>query len=101
MFDPESLIRYGGLLLVALAVYGQTGLFFCFFLPAGGLMFTAGVFIASGKLGYGLIPVCLLLTLAAILGSMTGYGFGWKTGPLLYKRKDSGFFRQQYLQKAY
>ena len=35
MFDAEALIQFGGLLLVLLAIYGQTGLFFCFFLPSG------------------------------------------------------------------
>lgn len=100
MFNAESLIQYGGLLLVILAVYGQTGLFFCFFLPSGGLMFTAGVFIASGKLEYNIITVCILLMAAAVLGNLTGYGFGWKTGPFLYKREESKFFRRQHLQAA-
>jgi membrane-associated protein len=81
-------------------VYCQTGLFFCFFLPSGGLMFTTGVFIASGKLEYNLITVCILMIAAAVLGNMTGYGFGWKAGPVLYKRKESKFFRRQHLQAA-
>jgi len=100
IFDIESLIRYGGLLLVFLAVYGQTGLFFCFFLPSGGLMFTAGVFVATGSLHYNLFTICSLLTLASMLGNLTGYWFGSKTGPLLYKRKDSKFFRQEHLKAA-
>jgi membrane-associated protein len=98
VFDLESLIKYGGLLLVFLAVYGQTGLFFCFFLPSGGLMFTAGVFIAVGSLHYDLFTICSLLTLAAVLGNMTGYWFGRKAGPLLYKKQDSKFFRQAHLR---
>ncbi len=100
IFDIESLIRYGGLLLVFLAVYGQTGLFFCFFLPSGGLMFTAGVFVATGGLHYDIFTVCSLLVLASLLGNMTGYWFGKKTGPLLYKRKNSGFFKQEHLKAA-
>jgi membrane-associated protein len=100
IFDLESLIRYGGLLLLFLAVYGQTGLFFCFFLPSGGLMFTAGVFIAAGSLHYDLLTVCSLLTLASMLGNITGYWFGRKTGPLLYKRPDSRFFRHAHLRAA-
>jgi membrane-associated protein len=100
MFNSESLLQYGGLLLVVLAVFCQTGLFFCFFLPSGGLMFTAGVFIASGKLQYNIITVCILMIAAAVLGNITGYGLGWKAGPLLYKRKESKFFRRQHLQAA-
>lgn len=100
IFDAESLIRYGGLLLVFLAVYGQTGLFFCFFLPSGALMFTSGVFVANGDLQYNVLVVCGLLIVAAALGNITGYWFGRKAGPLLYKRKDSKFFRQEHLKTA-
>jgi membrane-associated protein len=100
IFNIESLIRYGGLLLVFLAVYGQTGLVFCFFLPSGGLMFTTGVFIATGDVHYNLFVVSGLLTLASMLGNITGYWFGYKTGPFLYKRQDSRFFKRQYLNKA-
>jgi len=96
-FNIESLIRYGGLLLIFLAVYGQTGLFFCFFLPSGGLMFTAGVFVATADMHHSLFTICSLLTLASMLGNITGYWFGNKTGPLLYRRKDSKFFKQKHL----
>ena len=100
MFNSESILQYGGLALVVLAVFCQTGLFFCFFLPSGGLMFTAGVFIASGKLHYNIILVCFLMIAAAVLGNISGYGLGWKAGPLLYKRKESRFFKRQHLQAA-
>ena len=100
MFNSETIIQYGGLLLVALAVYCQTGLFFCFFLPSGGLMFTAGVFVASGELEYTVLFVCLVLVFAAMLGNITGYWFGKKAGPLLYQRKESRFFRRTHLQAA-
>ena len=100
IFDIESLIRYGGLLIVFLAVYGQTGLFFCFFLPSGALMFTTGVFVATGNLHYTIFSVCSLLILASVLGNLTGYLFGYKTGPLLYKRKESKFFRPKHLKAA-
>lgn len=49
MFDAESIIQFGGLLIILLAIYAQTGLFFCFFFPSGALLFMAGVLIASGS----------------------------------------------------
>ncbi len=100
IFDAESLIRYGGLLLVCLIVYGSTGLFFCFFIPSGGVLFTAGVFVASGGLHENIFTVCSLLVLASFFGNMTGYWFGLKLGPLLYKRKDSKFFHKKHLKTA-
>jgi membrane-associated protein len=100
IFDIELLIRYGGLLIVFLIVYASTGLFFCFFLPSGGVLFTAGVLVATGALPYDLVTVCLLLTLASILGNSSGYWFGRKAGPSLYRRPDSRFFKRQYLVAA-
>ncbi len=100
IFDAESLIRYGGLLLVCLIVYGSTGLFFCFFIPSGGVLFTAGVFVATGDLHENIFIVCSLLILASFFGNMTGYWFGLKLGPLLYKRKDSKFFHKKHLKTA-
>jgi membrane-associated protein len=100
IFDTESLIRGGGLFLVFLFVFGQTGLFFCFFLPSGGLMFTAGVLAAAGTLPYNIALICIILTAAAVLGNLTGYWIGKNSGSILYKRKDSKFFRRQYLDAA-
>jgi membrane-associated protein len=100
IFDVEALIRYGGLLIVFLVVYGTTGLFFCFFIPTGAVLFTAGIFTATGGLHYNIFIVCSLLIFASVAGNSTGYWFGWKAGPLLYRRKDSRFYRKQHLTTA-
>ena len=98
--DAESLIRYGGFLIVCLMVYGSTGLFFCFFIPTGAFLFTAGILAATGDLHYDIYTTCSLLILASVMGNITGYWFGRKTGPLLYRKKDSKFFRKQHLVTA-
>lgn len=100
IFDIESLIRYGGLLAVFLLVYGSTGLFFCFFIPTGAILFTTGLFTATGVLHYDIFTICSLLIIASVAGNLTGYWFGWKAGPLLYKRKDSRFFKKKHLTTA-
>lgn len=100
MFDLESLIRYGGLLILFLAVFGQTGLFFLFFIPSGALLFTTGVFVASGDLPQNIFIVCGLLIIASFLGNMTGYWIGLKAGPIMYKRKESRFFKRKHLGAA-
>jgi len=100
IFDIEALIRYGGLMIVLLLVYGSTGLFFCFFIPTGAVLFTAGLFVATGGLHHNIFIVCSLLILASVLGNLTGYWFGWKAGPALYRRKDSKFFRKHHLTTA-
>lgn len=97
-FDIESLIRYGGLLALWLLIYASSGLLFCFFIPSGAVLFTAGVFVATGDLHYGFSTVCSLLIIASIFGNLTGYWFGLQAGPSLYKRKDARFFKRKYLQ---
>jgi len=100
IFDVEALIKYGGLLIILLSVYGSTGLFFCFFIPIGAVLFTAGILVATGGLHYDIYTVCSLSILASVLGNLTGYWFGWKAGPALYRRKDSKFFRKYHLITA-
>ena len=100
IFDAESLISHGGFLIVFLVVYGTTGLFFCFFIPVGAVLFATGVFMATGGMQYSIFTVCSLLILASVLGNVTGYWFGRQTGPLLYSRKDSKFFRKHHLKTA-
>lgn len=100
LLDAESLIKYGGLFLVIVVTYASTGLFFLFFLPSGGVLFSAGLFTASGSLHNNIYAVCGFLTAAAVLGNCTGYWMGYKAGPSFYRRKDSRFFRKQYLITA-
>jgi len=100
MFDAESLIQFGGLLLILFAIYAQTGLFFCFFLPSGALLFMAGVLIANDLFAHSFSMLCVFGVLASLLGNITGYVIGYKAGPLLYRRPDSKFFRKQHLTAA-
>jgi membrane-associated protein len=97
IFDVELLIRYGGLFLTCLVVFATTGLFFCFFLPSGAILFAAGIFAATGELSENIFLICSLLITASVLGNITGYWFGKQAGPSLYRRKDSRFYRRQYL----
>jgi membrane-associated protein len=97
-FNAETMIRDGGLLIICLAVFAQTGLFFCFFVPSGIFLLTGGMFVATGQLEHNIITVSLCSVLASVSGCITSYWFGWKTGPLLYRKKDSKLFRQKYLK---
>ncbi len=100
IFDVESLIRYGGILVVFLVVYGTTGLFFCFFIPSSAFLFTAGIFTATGDLHYDMVTICCFLVLASVSGNLTGYWFGRKAGPFLYRKKDTRFYKKKHLATA-
>ncbi|MCX2573931.1 DedA family protein [Pedobacter sandarakinus] len=100
LIDPEKLLREGGFYLVIFVIYAETGLFFGFFLPGDYLLFLAGMFVATGKLDVNIAILLAGLCIAAISGNFTGYWFGRRTGPLLYTRKDSFFFKKKYLRAA-
>jgi membrane-associated protein len=98
--DPEKLLREGGFYVVVFVIFAETGLFFGFFLPGDYLLFLAGMFVATGKLDVNIYVLVLGLFVAAVAGNFTGYWFGHKTGPMLYSRKDSLFFKKRYLLAA-
>ncbi|ETZ24416.1 DedA family protein [Pedobacter sp. V48] len=98
--DPEKLLKEGGFYVVMFVIFAETGLFFGFFLPGDYLLFLAGMFVATGKLDVNIYVLILGLCLSAISGNFTGYWFGRKTGPVLYHRKDTFFFKKRYLKAA-
>lgn len=98
--DPVKLLKEGGFYVVVFVIFAETGLFFGFFLPGDYLLFLAGMFVATGRLDVNIYVLVIALIIAAILGNFTGYWFGRKTGPMLYSRKDSLFFKKRYLLAA-
>ena len=100
LIDPEKLLREGGFYLLLFVVFAETGLFFGFFLPGDYLLFLAGMFVATDKLDVSIYTLLIGLILAAISGNFVGYWFGLKTGPVLYHRPDTFFFKKKYLKAA-
>ncbi len=100
LLDAQQIIHKGGFYLILFVVFAETGLFFGFFLPGDYLLFLAGMFVATGKLDVGIITMVIGLIFVASAGNFVGYWFGYRTGPMLYKRKDSFFFKQKYLKAA-
>jgi membrane-associated protein len=99
-FQPENIIRYGGLIFLLTIVFIENGLFFGFFLPGDSLMFTAGLLCATGVLDHPFFLVLFSIFITAVLGNIFGYYFGSKAGRSLYTRKDTFFFRKSHIQTA-
>jgi membrane-associated protein len=99
LFDVQGLIAWGGVAMVCMIVFAETGLFVGFFLPGDSLLVTAGVFAAAGQIK--LSWLLGLVTLCAIAGDQLGYLIGYKAGAALYERPDSRFFKRKYLQRAH
>ncbi|HSF30673.1 MAG TPA: VTT domain-containing protein [Candidatus Tectomicrobia bacterium] len=89
----SDIIRWGGLLLLILIVFAETGLLVGCFLPGDSLLVTAG-FLAATTDVLTLWSVLTLLSAAAIIGDSTGYAIGKKAGAALYHRPPSRFFNR-------
>ncbi|MFY9227352.1 MAG: VTT domain-containing protein [Blastocatellia bacterium] len=98
--DVEYLVTTGGLLVLIIIIFSETGLLAGFFLPGDSLLVTTGIFVALGRLDANIWTVLITLSIAAVLGDATGYAIGRKAGQTLYSRPDSMFFKRAHLMKA-
>jgi membrane-associated protein len=104
--DPERLIRllsdvitgWAGYALLAGIVFAETGLLVGLFFPGDSLLFTVGVVAGAGELN--IVQICALLTVMSILGDQCGYFLGLRTGPTIFRRKDSLLFKQEYVTRT-
>lgn len=101
----ELVMNNGGLYLVALIIFAETGLFVGFFLPGDSLLFVTGLMIANSQSPtnndfINLLYWIILITISGVIGNLVGYWFGKKTGPLLFERKDTFLFKKKHLHQA-
>ncbi|WP_417430516.1 DedA family protein [Halpernia sp.] len=110
LLNPEFYIKIGGFWLVLFIIFAETGLFIGFFLPGDSLLFVSGIYAVEivnhsvGNTGSDFLDTTILATcvsIAAIVGNEVGYWFGYKTGPILYEKKDTFLFKKKYLFKAH
>src|SRR5829696_2012019 len=107
------IIEYGGLYFLIFIVFAETGLFVGFFLPGDSLLFAAGVYFNNLVREFARIPetadvsfgiyhilILIMIIIASVLGNLVGYWFGFKTGPLLYERRETWLFKRKHLVKA-
>jgi membrane-associated protein len=103
LLQPQWYIAHGGVWIIMLIVFAETGLFMGFFLPGDSLLFVAGIMWRDLEQGFFHLPfvfIMLLFSICAILGNHVGYWFGRKIGPAMYSWKDRWYFKQKYLQQA-
>jgi len=110
LLNPDFYINNGGLWVLLFIVFAETGLMIGFFLPGDSLLFVAGIYskklidsMLPGGTGSDFLDLVILLVLvsvAGIIGNSLGYWFGRKSGPFLFHRKDSFFFKHRYLIQA-
>lgn len=108
LLNPEFYIQHGGLWLFLFIVFAETGLFAGFFLPGDSLLFVAGIYcneLAAEFINlqydiFNLLLIAILVVAAGVLGNIVGYWFGAASGPYLFNRKDTFFFKRKHLNTA-
>jgi len=92
----SEIIRFGGLMLLIVIVFAETGLLVGFFLPGDSLLVAARILSATTDV-LDIWSTVTALSVAAILGDSTGYYIGRKAGAALYNRPQSRFFHRDRL----
>jgi len=104
LINPSWIIEHGGLYLLLAIIFAETGLFIGFFLPGDSLLFVAGIYsedLCRSFFDMPFVVIMFLIAVAGVLGNMVGFWFGKKSGPLLFKKKDTFFFRKKHLHQAH
>jgi len=100
---PDTIIAWLGpwaLVGLALIVFAECGLLLGFFLPGDSLLFTAGLFVATGAIGSPLWLVCMVLVVAAMVGNALGYWIGRAAGPAVFDKPRSRLFKPAHVART-
>jgi membrane-associated protein len=103
LINPEWIINHGGLYLLLIIIFAETGLFVGFFLPGDSLLFVAGIYGGLLSNAFYDVPfflIMVMIAIAGVLGNFVGFWFGRKSGPLLFSRKDTLLFKKKHLYQA-
>lgn len=110
LHDPEGLkhlIVSGGVVLLMVIVFSETGLLIGFFLPGDSLLFLAGALCSVNLLNPTAPPpldftlTTAALIVAAILGNTVNYWLGRWAGVTVWDRPDGRFIKRRYLEEAH
>jgi membrane-associated protein len=103
LLDPQNWLEKGGLAILAVIVFAESGLLIGFFLPGDSLLFIAGLL--SSDAGGNRLPALPITAgvvfVAAVAGDQVGYLFGRKVGPSLFDRPQSRLFKPANVAKAH
>lgn len=109
LLDPDWIMKNGGLYLVLLILFIETGVIIGFFLPGDPLLFVSGMIIAAtAETSYpfdsqfsNLLFWMLLFATSTILGNFFGYWFGYKFKHVVNRKEDTWFLKRKHIQTAH
>jgi membrane-associated protein len=101
--DPEFLLHWLGdwaLWGTAAVIFIECGLLFPI-LPGDSLLFAVGLFVALGTIDVPLWLACVVLTVAAFAGNVSGYYIGRALGTTLFKNPNAKFLKPKYIEDTH
>lgn len=98
ILDVDHIIQSGGILIVSLVIFAESGLLVGFFLPGDTLLFGAGLAASQGTLSLPILIACVVI--AAVVGDNVGYSIGRRMGNRIFTKKDGIIFRREYIEQA-
>jgi membrane-associated protein len=102
--DPDTILQSLGafaVIGVCLIIFAECGLLIGFFLPGDTLLFTAGLYIERGSIATPLWLMCILVTVCAFAGNVSGYWIGAKAGPALFDKPNSRLFKHEHVTRTH
>jgi len=102
--DPEWLLQAAGslaLVLACLFVFLETGVLVLAFLPGDSLLFTVGLFTATGIIDVPIWISCLAIFICAFAGDQMGFLIGRRLGPAIFKRERSRLFNPANVERTH
>lgn len=96
--NTSELIEWGGIILILLLIFAETGLLLGLIIPGGEtLVFTSGLLASTGVLNINIYVLLILMIVAGLAGDTSGYLIGRRYGRKLYDRPDKWYFKKKYL----
>ncbi|GAB1415627.1 DedA family protein [Paludibacter sp.] len=105
MVDPDRIMENGGLYVVTIILFIETGIIIGFMLPGDAMLFISGMLISSVDVAHypfsneliNLIFWMILFIVAAVNGNFFGYWFGSKFSSLLEIKQDTWYLKQKHI----
>lgn len=109
LLESDWIMNNGGLYLVLLILFIETGLIIGFFLPDDPLLFIPVMVIAAANYVHNsfsnqflnLSLRILLFTGSTILGNFMGYWFAYKLKHIVKRKNDTWFLKRKHIQTAH